>query len=241
MAGFKKTFLIIFIVIGTLFLITLIFNYFISAQFRKISETSPYRPAPQFQFPENYLAPEKLTNPQDLLKYLEEFIKKRRVEKKDFISPDGKLKLEYTSEWIEIDQKDFEKFFPESIEKKYNLKTLFAAQKFGLGKVSLLFVKEMLTEKTKTFDEIIDEMEKSNKELGWKMEVFEKEEREKEFVFEARYENKYINHSKEKMLTLPPEGEKKTVFLIAYLTFERDWEDLKKEADEIINSAQLIE
>jgi hypothetical protein len=236
----KNILLILLIVFGTIFVIGVISNYFMTQQLKKIGLT-PKTNIPQIQpFPEGFPQLKELSKPEDFQKLLEQFLKSREITKKEFLSQDGKLKIEYTSEWIEIKPEDFEKFVSrEELKEKYNLKTLFSAEKFGFGNVAILIIQEMSVPREKTFREILEEMKESNKKGGIKMEILNSEIKEKEATFEAKYENKYNSHSIEKIFFSEEETNKKS-FLIAYLTLERDWPSLKEEGRKIISSAQLL-
>lgn len=236
----KSILIIILIIFGILFLTGIISNYFLTSQLKKIGLT-PQHISPIQIWPKILLNPEEISKPENLQKVLEQFLKLREVTKKEFISPDGKLKVEYTSEWIEIKPEDFEKFVSrDELKEKYHLKTLFSGEKFGFGNISILIVQEILVPKGKFLREILAEMEESNRKAGIKMEILNLKEGQMEIIFEGKYENKYSTHSLEKMILL--EGkENNKIFLIAYLSLERDWGKLKEEGGKIISSAQLLE
>lgn len=188
---------------------------------------------------------------------LQQILKQRALDEityKEWVSPDGKLKLEYPSNWIEV--KNLEKFIPEISFERYDLKYLFLAQKIEVGKFAQLIVQEMMIEIDKTFEEIIEEMKESNLQEGLNMKIITSTTTEENFfVFEAKYENKIDFHSKEKIIFLEPKKEpvsasrppviasqlkeNKKVYLIAVIGLEKDWPDLKEEANSIINSVQI--
>jgi len=130
----------------------------------------------------------------------------------------------------------------EKIE-KYGLETLFLAQKLRKEKIAQLIISELNLDKKKSFENIIEEMKEANHQQGWEMEIIKPEIKDNENVFEAKYrkQDRYDTHSKEKILLLEPENEKRKVYLIAVITLDRDWQEFTEEADEIINSAQLVE
>jgi len=186
----------------------------------------------------------KKTLPQPLFRELEtipiEEIQKKffgeTTEYKEFISPDGKLKIKYLGDWMEIDKEIFETFNQEMIRK--GAKILFFAQKFKVrkGAFAFLIIQELEKERWKNLDEIIEETKKEIKEKGGEMEVVKVNEREG--ILEAKYKrlNQPEIYSLEKILN----GEKK-IYLIIFLTFKKDWEEFFDEANSIFNSAQLIQ
>ena len=61
-------------------------------------------------------------------------------------------------------------------------------------------------------------------------------------IFEAKYEKpeRLEIYSKEKILIVAPEQSNKKVFLVVLLSFGADWEELQREADEILHSVHLV-
>ena len=155
---------------------------------------------------------------------------------KEWISPDGKLKLKYPAEWTEVDKRLLEQF---PVEKINGSKILFLAQKFNFEKVSQAFLLvEELNLKDKSFDEIIETMKKNIAEKETEMIVLNKEEKEKEALLEVLYKRKngFALHSKEKLIR----GEGK-LFLISFFTFNTYWTDFKKEREEILSNVKYLE
>jgi len=72
------------------------------------------------------------------------------------------------------------------------------------------------------------------------MKILKMEKKEKEAIFEAHYKNKYETHTKERIFLLEPENSHRKIFLIVYMTLERDWKGSQKEAERIIYSARLV-
>jgi len=163
---------------------------------------------------------------------------------KEFISPDGKLKMIYPSDWIEIkDEKILEEITPKEKVEKYGLETLFFAQKLRKEKIAQLIISELNLDKQKNFENIIEEMKEANRQQGWEMEVIKSEIKDNENIFEAKYrkQDRSDVHSKEKILLLEPETEKRKVYLITVITLDKNWGEFAEEAEEIVNSAKLIE
>jgi len=159
---------------------------------------------------------------------------------KEFTSPDGKLKMKYPSDWLEItDEEMLREVIAQEWAEKYNLKTLFLVQKLKLGESSQIVINE--GDFNIGFEEIIEEMKKSNLAKGWYMKIMNSNA--EEGIFEASYQkpDHYELHSREKVLfDEQREGFTKT-YLIAIVVFEKDWEASKNIVEEIIDSIQLIE
>ena len=228
----KKNILIITGLFGIIFLLSIVSTWHI----RRLQESLSQAGFPKFE----ELQPEQL---QEMLRSIKGE-KPTKVSYKEFISPDGKLKIKYSSDWIEIkDEKILAKTTPKEKIEKYGLETLFLAQKLRKEKIAQLIISELNLDKKKSFENIIEEMKEANHQQGWEMEIIKSEIKDNENVFEAKYrkQDRYDTHSKEKILLLEPEDEKRKVYLIAVITLDRDWQEFTEEADEIINSAQLVE
>lgn len=159
---------------------------------------------------------------------------------KEFTDPDGKLKMKYPSDWLEIkDEKFLEGTIPKEWAEKYNLQTLFFAQGIKTNMTGQIIVNEG------NFDipveEIIEEMKKSSRAKEWNMEVVSSDIGKG--IFEAKYQKPahYDLHSKEKILFGGQKENVKKVYLIAYIVFDKDWDKFQEEADEIMDSIQLID
>lgn len=200
------------------FLVLIIFSilflsFFTSWQFKKLGESLPKTETPEVEIPK----PESFSPEQ--------------TELKEFVSPDGKLKFKYSSDWAEMPKEGWQK--TTTVEAKI----LFFATKFKIETAVLasLVVQELSWEGD--VKEIIEEIEKSVKEKGGEMEILNLEIKDKEARLKARYkkegETNFI--SKEKIIL----GEEK-VYLISIFSLERFWPEFEEEAEEILNSTQLI-
>lgn len=157
------------------------------------------------------------------------------VKNKEFVSPDGKFKLNYLSDWTDIGTETLKKINSGVVDK--NAETLFFGSKFKFDKAAFasLLIQEMnLGEK---IEEIIKEMKESSKKNGAEMTITKLEIVEKEAYFEAEYkkEDGTIFISKEKIL-FPQEK----AYLVSVFAVDSFWPEFKAEADEILNSAQII-
>jgi len=228
----KKSIFIIIGLFGIIFLLSIITTW----HMRKLQESLSRIGFPKFE----EMKPEQL---QEFLRNLkgEEPI---NISYKEFISPDGKLKMIYPSDWIEIkDEKILEEITPKEKVEKYGLETLFFAQKLRKEKIAQLIISELNLDKQKNFENIIEEMKEANRQQGWEMEVIKSEIKDNENIFEAKYrkQDRSDVHSKEKILLLEPETEKRKVYLITVITLDKNWGEFAEEAEEIVNSAKLIE
>ncbi|MBZ9578245.1 hypothetical protein KJA14_00015 [Patescibacteria group bacterium] len=163
-----------------------------------------------------------------------EFPSKEEEGYKEFISSDGKLKMKYSADWMEMKSEIFEGFTQED-----KGKTLFFAQKFELEKAAQAFltIQELSLGEEKGFEEIIEKMKRDIEEKEGEMEILKLEIENKTAIFEAGYKGKtgYPLHSKEKIIL-----NKEKTYLISFFTFEKNWPDLQQEAEEIINSTTLL-
>jgi hypothetical protein len=154
---------------------------------------------------------------------------------KEWTSPDRKLKMKYSADWMEMDMRTLESYIHREIEEK----PLFLAQKLVIEKstFALLTVDKLKPELGLNAEEILEKMKEDAQKREGEMEILKIESRDKETIFEAKYNKKNgpVFHSKEKMII------DKEVYLISFFAFEKDFPVFEKEAEEIINSIQLIE
>ncbi len=163
---------------------------------------------------------------------------------KKFISPDKKLKIEYSLKWIETPSESLERIVPNEQIQKYNLTNLLLAQRFEIsGEFAQLIVDQAFFDIEKSFEQIINEMQKANLEQGWNMEIIESKTGNNQITFEARYEKNKSHsvYSKEKIIFLEPEESNKKAYLISFVTLDKDWLKFKQEANKIFDSIQLKE
>lgn len=115
-------------------------------------------------------------------------------------------------------------------------KVLFLAKKLNLEKMSFAFLIVQEFENEKSLEKIIEEMKTDVEERRGEMKILKLDE--EKGIFEARYEKEGQPsfHSLKKML----KGENK-IYLIVILTLEKDWPEFENEANEILNSSQVIQ
>jgi hypothetical protein len=170
-------------------------------------------------------------------------LEKEEKVSKEFITPDNKLKLVYSSDWIEMESKNLgEAFLGERVE-KYNSELLFFTIKGQIKSFGQLMVEEMVVEPEKEFEEIINEMKESNLQQGWEMEIINSETNKNEITFEAKYQkpDRLDVHSKERLVFLEPKEKQRKVYSVAFIALDKDWEEFSQEADSIFNSIQLLQ
>jgi hypothetical protein len=154
-----------------------------------------------------------------------------KTEIKEFISPDGKLKFKYSSDWIEMPKEGWQEKISDEA------KILFFATKYKIekGAFASLVVQELNWKGN--LEEVIAKIEKEVKERGGEIKIMNLKIEDKEANFKANYKRgEKINFiSREKILL----GEGK-VYLISIFSFERIWPEFENEAEEILNSAHLV-
>jgi hypothetical protein len=148
-------------------------------------------------------------------------------ELKEFISPDGKLSLKYSANWVGSDQ-ILAKNIKQGVITVKEAELLFLASRFDFEKQAGAFLAIEKTDAKKTLEEIIEEIKQeatfvdSKKENG-------------AAVLEAKYKNEDAPEFYLKGRVILGENE---TYLITISTPERDWPIFKEEADQIFNSVQ---
>jgi hypothetical protein len=159
-------------------------------------------------------------------------------ETKEFISPDGKLKLKFSTDWIELSASILEALNKEAV--KEGAKILLYAQKMNLEKKAFasLVVQEVEIKEDANLEELIEKLKKENKEKGVEMEIIASEIKGREGIIEAEYKRKegIIFHSKTKVIL-----EKNKCWLITIFSLKQDWINFKEEANEILNSVEILQ
>lgn len=156
---------------------------------------------------------------------------------KEFISPDGKLKMSYPSDWTVMDNQ-----FLESSQSQVTMKgkVLFIAQKFSWNTAGLaiLSVQELNFEPEKRTEEILETLKEESKQKEGEMEILKSEIEDREVFFEAKYKRgaNLDLHSEEKVIIT--EGK---TYLVSFFTSKKDWAAFQKEGEDILNTVQLLE
>lgn len=160
---------------------------------------------------------------------------------KEFVSPDGKLKLNYPSNWLKVEGEDLNNLREKA--ESHGLEFLFLAQSLDLGEFGQILIHEGFFDSQEGFEQIIEKMKEVNQEQGWDTQILNLEIEDKEAVFEAEYQkaDRYSMYSKEKIVIIETTEAKKKVGLIAFITFDKDWLSFKEQADFVIDSVTINE
>ena len=180
-------------------------------QFKKLAESLPEIKMPEVEIPK----PETFFQPE--------------IEAKEFISPDGKLKFKYSSDWVEMPGEGWQEPIDEA-------KILLFLTKFKIEKAAFasLIVQELDWEKG--LKEVMEKIENEAKEKGGEIKFLDLEIGDRKANFKARYKKEEANFiSKEKIIL----GKEK-VYLISIFSLERFWPEFEGEAEEILNSVEMF-
>lgn len=206
-----------FLILIILFILGLSFATY--GQFKGFRESLSKVGLPKFEMPEL-----KLFSPQEEIGYQE------------FVSPDGKLKLKYSSDWMKMEKESLAKLNQEMI--KEGAKILFFGQKIKIEKVaSASLVIQEINLGGKSLEEIIEEMKEDVRKKEGEVEITQLKIKEKEAYLEAEYkrEEGTIFNSKERILL---SGEK--AYSIAIFALDYHWPEFEEEANEILDSVQIV-
>lgn len=226
----RKIVLILLLLGGVIYLISWGFGYFIQQQGSKIKQQIP----------------------QDILSQLDPIllneinmqpnIQPNEIEYKEFISPNSKLQMRYSTDWIKTQSQDLQLAFPEEQKEVYRPEILFMAQRISTKGLTQLVISK-LNFVDQNIEEIIEKMRQANLKQGWTMKIINSYIQEKEATFDAVYQSSNSNNfrSKEKIIILEEKDQEPKFYLIAFIALEKEWSEFEKEAEDIISSAQLIE
>jgi len=160
-------------------------------------------------------------------------------EKKEWVSPDGKLKLEFTASWQEMDQ-SFLKYAEGTGIILAESKILLFAHRFKHREQALALFTVSETSADKNLRNIIEEIEENIKTEGGEIEIIslETEIKDKTASLEMilKYSNQSDFYSKGEIIF-----DQEKTFLIFFASPQKDWLSLEAEAKEIFDSIRLIE
>ncbi len=148
-------------------------------------------------------------------------------ELKEFISPDGKLSLKYSANWVGSDQ-ILAKNIKQGVITVEEAELLFLASRFDFEKQAGAFLAIEKIDAKKTLEEIIEEIKQeatfvdSKKENGTA-------------VLEAKYKDEDAPEFYLKGKIILGENE---IYLITVSTPEKDWPIFKEEAEKVFESIQ---
>jgi hypothetical protein len=155
---------------------------------------------------------------------------------KEFVNFDRKLRLAYPSSYITVEDETILKALThqEWVE-KYNLQTLFSAQKFKEDEFSQIIIHKGTF--GLSIEEIIEENRAIEESQGWSIEIIDIEIKENEGILKTKYTNSSTSflYVKEKILQLGKE-----TYLISIFYLPKDVSSLEQEINEIIDSFQFI-
>jgi len=159
--------------------------------------------------------------------------------KTEFISEDGKLKVEYTSDWLLAD-KEFLKNFNKDTTTSEDVKVLLFAQNVNIKTldISFLLIQEIALEKIYSLEEFLEKIKNDAKEKGSEFEIIRWEINDNIGLLEVKYQtqNKPAIHEKIKIFLLGNRA-----YLVSVFTYDEVWNNIESKANEILNSAQLIQ
>lgn len=209
--------------VKTLFLILLFVVFLGYMAYRQFSQFQ--RSDQQFSLPDiTMLKPENL------------FPEEEKGEK-EFVSPDGKLKIKYPASWREGGE-ELLKAFNQGRDELTEEKTIFSAFKATWQDTlpSYLLITEVsLSDPEKILEKIKGGGENSQTEI----EISEIEKDEKKILFEAVYKSESPQlslHSREKIISLPEKS-----YIISVITLGENWEEISSDAIFILDSVEIIE
>jgi len=167
---------------------------------------------------------------------LESFLPSEQGGIKEWTSPDGKLKLEYSANWVESDQILLEQFNQEGVVLE-EAKILFFAYRFQFEDQALAFLMVEEISPEKSLDELVEDIEKNIIGQDGEIEIIDlKEEKETAWLeIKFKRESELDFRAKEKFVF-----SKDKTYLIAFSALEKDWTKFEGEGKEILDSAQLI-
>jgi len=155
----------------------------------------------------------------------------------EFISPDGKLKLKYPSQWMKMAPDTLEKLNQALIDEKAENLLFVQGFKIEKGELIFLMVQELILEEKKGLEEIIENIKERVKKQGGEVEISNLKIEDKIAYFEGKFEgeNPPPLYSKEKIVFLENKA-----YLISLFNLKNDWSEFEKEISEILNSVELL-
>jgi len=158
------------------------------------------------------------------------------VEDVEFTSPDNKLKLTYNNSWMKLNLEELMKQFYQSATSTESI-SLLSLQKFNLQESSFAFltVQQFNAENATGAEAFLEELKNQSQD---KMKITMSTGTDQILLFEADYlKNGLLAfHSREKIIF-----DENKAYLVSIIAPGKDWQNLKQEAEIIIDSVQLIE
>ena len=192
-------------------------SYVSYGQFKRFGESSKEINLPEIEIPETKL---------------EEFFSPAGEGKKEWISPDGKLKLTYSAKWTSTDE-TFAGHLDQAGIDLEETELLFLAYQTD---PSLAFLMVNKTAGKKSLEEIAKEIEEKIKEQGGESEItILEEDKGGELKIISGYPGQPESCSRGKIIF----GQE-AIYLVVLSSYQADWPKFEQEAQEILDSAQFI-
>ncbi len=159
---------------------------------------------------------------------------------KDFVSPDGRLKLQYPGSWMTAPQDKLDEMSAK--QSGFNSQTLFLAYSPDIGNISQAIVSEQNYEEAKSLEKIMEDMQKSNQEQGWDMKILDKNQvDEGDLIFQAEYkkDERYSLRSKERIISLGTDLGEQRIYTVAFISLDKYWDEVQEKADSVIDSVEI--
>ena len=190
-------------------------------RFQKPSGSLPGIKLPEIKTPETSL--EELTLP-------------AKESYQEWVSPDGKLKLTYSNRWIPMNEA-FLEYGREAGIMLTKSEILFFAYQAKLEKQTFSFLTVNAIDSQKKPEEVVEEIKQTAEEQDGEIEItiLKTENGTAWLEMISRYPNQPSFYSKGKVIL----GNEKT-YLIVLTSPQKDWPQFKEEAEEVLNSAQLL-
>ena len=166
---------------------------------------------------------------------LEDFLPPEKEGYQEWISPDGKLKLQYPASWTRLDEALLE-YSDQTETSLTESGILFFAHRIDIKEQTLAILTVSETDAEKSLEKIIERMGQDAEEQGGKIGIMDvKTEGEIAWIETlSEYPNQPNYYSKVKLIFT----ENKT-YLIVFSAPQTYWPQLKEEANEIFGSAHL--
>lgn len=221
-------------------LITIFFLGFITYQSMKgFDERLRRVEMPEFRLPEDKLSEftEKLKIPEEL-DFLGLPLQQEKKEIQEFISPDKKLKFQYSADWRKID-KEFSQTLKQNILAEEVEILLFAQRTklFPQTGFAFLIVQKSKIEKETSPEKIIEKIKKDAQKGKVEIEIIKTEKIESQkIILDVKYKKDQIFLFSRKKMVLFEDR----VYLIIFLAHQEQWLIFEEEVKRILDSVQIL-
>jgi len=187
-------------------------------QFKRFGESSKDIKLPEIEIPETKL---------------EEFFSPTAEGNKEWVSPNGRLKLTYSAKWTSTDEAFAGSLTQAGIALE-ETELLFLAYQID---PSLAFLMVNKTAGQKSLEEIGRELEGKIKEQGGESEItiLEEENEGGELKIISGYPGQPESYSRGKVIF-----DQEVIYLVVLSSYQTDWPKFEQEAQKILDSAQLV-